>query len=315
MANAPEAKINSLRGIPWMGFPPDITTGNIWFVDSGHPLASDNTNCGESPLEPFATVDYAVGKCTASNGDIIYVMPGHAETLTDTATLALDVAGISVVGLGNGSNRPNLTVAGTAATSSITISAADVRIKNLIITVGVDSLLKVFTISANYCIIEDCFVSAIAALQFSSCFNLTTTYDHLTVRRCRVEQTSDPGLTDAAVDTGIFYMVDSEYVSVEDCRFYGNFETAIFHNKTTLVNQLHIRNCTGTCLLSTSFPYVQVANAVGSDVGSYYFVPAAADLTGAAVGGTVSNKFFSGALFGNDGATGDQGATVMVATT
>jgi len=108
MANSPEAKINSLRGIPWMGFPPDITTGNIWFVDSGHPFASDNTHCGESPLEPFATIDYAIGKCTASNGDIIYVMPGHAETVNATATLTCDVAGISIVGLGNGTNRPSL---------------------------------------------------------------------------------------------------------------------------------------------------------------------------------------------------------------
>jgi len=273
---------------------------------------SDN-NPGSYYL-PKATIDAAVGKCTASKGDVIYVMPGHAETLSDTATLTLDVAGISIVGLGNGTNRPNVTIEGNAATSTITVSADNVLFKNMIVTVGVDSLLKVFKISANYCNIEDCLVSAISTYQFSSCFNLTTTYDHLTVKRCTVEQTTDPDLTDAAVDTGVFYMVDSEYVTVEDCRFFGNFETAIFHNKTTLVNHLNIRNCTGTCLLATCFPYIQVANAVGSDVGSYYFVPAAADLTGAAVGGTVSIKFFSAAHFGNDSAAGDQGAAYMVLT-
>ena len=314
MPNSPEAKINSLRGIPWMGFPPDITTGNIWFVDSGHPLASDNTSNGDSPLLPFATIDYAVGQCTASNGDIIYVMPGHTETLNDTSTLTLDVAGISVVGLGNDANRPNLTVAGTAATSTITISADNVKIKNLIVTVGVDSLLKVFKISANDCTIENVFVSALSTLQFSSCFNLTTTYDRLTVRGCTVIQTSDPGLTNAAANTGIFYIVDSEYVTVEGCKFIGNFETAIFHNKTTLVNHLMVRNCYGYVALADAVPFVLVASATGGDVGSIYITPAAADMSTAAIFGTASNNFFSAAYFGNDGAN-DQGAALLTAAT
>ena len=35
--------------------------------------------------KPFSTIDYAIGKCKASRGDVIYVMPGHAETVTATS--------------------------------------------------------------------------------------------------------------------------------------------------------------------------------------------------------------------------------------
>ena len=43
---------------------------------------------------------------TAAVGDTIIVMPGHVETIATAGALALDVAGISIVGLGNKRNRP-----------------------------------------------------------------------------------------------------------------------------------------------------------------------------------------------------------------
>lgn len=102
-----------------------MTTGNIWFVYSG--TGSDATGYGYNPDAPFATVDYAIGKCTASQNDTIYVMPGHAETVT--AAVTVDIAGISIIGIGNGRNRPALTVSG--AIDLITVTAANAYIENL----------------------------------------------------------------------------------------------------------------------------------------------------------------------------------------
>ena len=70
----------------------------------------------------YNTVDAAIGACTAAQGDVIYVMPGHTETVTSTS-IAMDISGVSVICLGNGLNRPVFTYGAAAAT--ITVSAAN----------------------------------------------------------------------------------------------------------------------------------------------------------------------------------------------
>src|SRR4051812_41694686 len=75
--------------------------GNVFWVQSTSANAGDSAGKGRSPGAPFATIDYAVGQCTAGQGDVILVLPGHVETVTAAAGVALDVAGVSVVGLGN----------------------------------------------------------------------------------------------------------------------------------------------------------------------------------------------------------------------
>ena len=71
-----------------------------------------------------------MGQCTASRGDIIFVKPGHAETVSSAAFIALDVAGIALIGLGRGANRPTLTWSTT--TSTITVAANDILVHNFL---------------------------------------------------------------------------------------------------------------------------------------------------------------------------------------
>lgn len=106
----------------------DYTTGDVYYVDSGATNASDG-NDGKAPGTPLATLDGAIGKCTASNGDIIFVMPGHAETLT--AQISLDVAGVKIKGLGVGQSRPAFTANFSAAGDTLDVSADDCQIHNL----------------------------------------------------------------------------------------------------------------------------------------------------------------------------------------
>ncbi len=101
--------------------------GAIFFVHSG--TGTDGAGYGRNPDAPLATIDYAIGLCTASKGDVIYVMPGHAENLTAADSIDCDVAGVTIVGLGNGNLLPTLST--TAAAGSITVDAANVTIKNL----------------------------------------------------------------------------------------------------------------------------------------------------------------------------------------
>ena len=105
-----------------------LTTGNIFYVDSGQTTTGGTTaGFGTNPDQPFTTVAAAIAQCTAANGDMIFVMPGHAETIT--TSVALSTAGISIIGLGNGDNRPTITV--NAAIDGYSISADDVRVTNM----------------------------------------------------------------------------------------------------------------------------------------------------------------------------------------
>ena len=105
-----------------------IVAGTTYYVDSTNAAAADaTTRAGTSRDEPFATLDYAIGRTTASKSDTIVLLPGHAET---TTAIAVDVAGIRIIGLGSGRNRPALT-ATAAATDLINVSVANIYIENV----------------------------------------------------------------------------------------------------------------------------------------------------------------------------------------
>ena len=105
-------------------------TGNVFWVNnsSGGPGGAD-TGKG-TRARPFATLDYAIGRCTANNGDLILLAPGHSETIASAGAIAADVAGITVMGLGAGRVRPTINL-GTATTASITVSAANITFANV----------------------------------------------------------------------------------------------------------------------------------------------------------------------------------------
>jgi len=141
-------------GIPVLGSGNLVTTGNVFFVDSGAANASDSAK-GTDKGKPLATLDAAVGLCTANNGDIIVLMPGHAESVTTAAAIALDVAGVRIVGLGQGATRPTFTFT-TSTLADIDIDAASVSIENCVFVNGIDSLAVAIDVNAADFDINDC---------------------------------------------------------------------------------------------------------------------------------------------------------------
>jgi len=102
----------------------DVVTGNVYWVDS----AANSTNATGSFNRPLLTIQAGVDKCTASNGDLVLVKPGHAETIT--SQIDFDKAGVTVRGLGKGNLRPTLTPNG--AIDCIDVSAANMSLENVI---------------------------------------------------------------------------------------------------------------------------------------------------------------------------------------
>lgn len=101
----------------------------------------------EGVVRYFATVNAAIAACTASAGDMIYVLPGHTETITGATTLALSTAGITVQGLGRGSLRPTFTFT-TGITANIPVSAANIKVNNCIFVANFADITSCFTTTA-----------------------------------------------------------------------------------------------------------------------------------------------------------------------
>ena len=132
--------------------------GNVRFVGSTATNAVDSTSGGYMPDVPYATLDYAIGQMTASNGDVIYVLPGHAETISAAAGLDLDVAGITIIGLGVGSLQPTIS-SGTTTTATVEIAEANITVKNIKFISAIADLAVGLDIKGkgDGALIEDCF--------------------------------------------------------------------------------------------------------------------------------------------------------------
>ena len=133
----------TFNGIPMLG---SVSySGNTYWVDDGDAKAS-NGNPGTAD-RPFATLDYAVGKCTANNGDVIYVKEGHTEVVTAAGGLDLDVAGITIIFLGNGTNRGSITFS-TVVGADMDVDAANITMINPRFIAGIDALTGPIDVNA-----------------------------------------------------------------------------------------------------------------------------------------------------------------------
>lgn len=187
------------------------TTGSRFFV---HALGTNSTTYGTTPDQPFASLAYALTQCTANKNDVIYLMPGHAETLSGAAAVACSVAGVSIIGLGNGSNRATFTWSTTGTTWTIT--AANVRIENIMTAVSVDEVVSMFSVSAADVTFDRVdFKSVGTSTQALQWLNATAAADNLTVQNCRHYQ-----LTAAATAQKWIELVGCDFARIVDNTFF-----------------------------------------------------------------------------------------------
>jgi hypothetical protein len=130
--------------------PTGLGRGKTIYVDSA--VAGSD---GSSPATALATLDSAFDKATANQGDVIVVMPNHAETITGAGGITHDIAGVSVVGLGTYNQRPRFLMdAGTTVT--YLISAADAYVSNLEFASGHSNVATCFNVTAVGAHINSC---------------------------------------------------------------------------------------------------------------------------------------------------------------
>lgn len=145
--NYPQGFANgiSIRGMPLLQMQP----GQVFFVGNSAILnpnqrAGSNGNRGTF-LDPFSTLSYAINTaCQAGRGDIVFVLPGHYETIADATTLAIQNGNVAVIGLGAGPTRPTL-VFTTATTANIPVSGAGCSFQNILFMANFAAVASVFT--------------------------------------------------------------------------------------------------------------------------------------------------------------------------
>ncbi len=151
-------------GLTIRGMPVAVThPGKVFWVSnastiSDRQIGGSNSNNGTFD-KPFSTIGYAVTQCVANRGDLVMVKPGHAETLAAAGDIALNKAGVAIIGLGVGSMRPTITL-GTATTASIQVSANNITVSNFLFVSALAAVATVFevatTVVANDLTIDNC---------------------------------------------------------------------------------------------------------------------------------------------------------------
>ena len=113
-------------------------------------------NDGRNPRNPAATVaEVFSSNKVATNGSIV-VGPGHSEDIIAAAGMVMDIAGVHVLGLGEGSARPTITFT-TATGADIDIDAANITLENFILDcTGFDALTGPIDVNAAYFTMKGC---------------------------------------------------------------------------------------------------------------------------------------------------------------
>lgn len=136
----PQADIDPSKILGGLGTP-IRTDAKYLFVDSNN---GSDTMSGNSRTAAKGTLAGALAAATAAKGDVIYLMPGHAETITNATGLILNVSGVTIIGLGFGNLRPTFTFT-TANTANIPVTAANITLRNILFTGNFLSIASCFT--------------------------------------------------------------------------------------------------------------------------------------------------------------------------
>lgn len=182
----------------------------------------------------FATMASFVSDANsvASRGDYVFIAPGHAETITAAAGIALSEAGVTVIGLGAGALRPTFTFT-TSTAASFDITAASVTVQNCIFVCGIDAQTAMMNVTATDVSILNCEFRTNSGTVGTTLGILTAaTSDRLIVNSCR--------FLGPATNTGTTTTAQIQYEGAVDIQITNSY----FTGKMTQ----SILNVTGTVL-------------------------------------------------------------------
>lgn len=207
--------------------------GTVYWVNS---VTGSDAYSGLNPQEPLAKIDTAVGKCTANVGDLIVVMAGHNEGITTAGAIDLDVAGITVLGMGSGSLTP--TIDFDAAAASVVIGADNVRIENIRFRTSANAVVVGLDVEAgvDYAQIIGCEFgfAETATDEFAIAIRTGDASNNALIEGCKFYAGAQ------AAAAAIAFVKDTDQTVVRHCEFWGNHSTACINGTSTASTNLLI---------------------------------------------------------------------------
>lgn len=242
-----------------------VFPGNIFFVDSGNTVYGGATaGFGNHPDSPVLLIDTAINLCTASQGDVIFALPGHAEDLNATLLIDADVQGLSIVGVGRGPDRPTLTY--DHADGLVSIGAHGVMVKNIVFMPSVTIVTAAIDVETTFTdvLLEDLEMvigeAADGTDEFVDAIQAQITCDRLHIKGLLYAHHASCNGTQSAVHL----ISGSDRVHIEDfwIEISGAGAVAGIENITALVTRILIEH--GTITTDAEPGIELVANSTGS---------------------------------------------------
>lgn len=195
--------------------------GDTYYVDS---VTGDDGRAGKSPATALATLDAAVGKCTANQGDIIYVLAGHTEALGGADGVDVDVAGVTIVGLGYGEDMPEFTY--DAVDDEFVIGAANVTVMGLRFVAGISDVVMGISVEAagdNFTL-KDCVFPkpSTNSFEFLDAIDIADGANYITVKNCEYYNDEGGAAANHFIEAGNG-TAGPERLQVVDCYIKGDF--------------------------------------------------------------------------------------------
>ena len=220
--------------------------GNDWYVNSNS-TATSNSGDGTTPASAKTTLAAALALALA--GDRIFIAAGHAETVSTAAWLTWSQSGITVIGLGIGSNRPTFTFSATA--SQIIISGSNNILSNIRVTSSIDEMVLMFSVTGSNVTLD-----RVDHFETTSCqtiaFAAFTTGTDCAIQNCNHYQATAATATQiwitATSNTRFKLLNNNFYLALKDAAagavFFGVTSTNI------LIQGNNVKMTGGTTLLS-----------------------------------------------------------------
>lgn len=136
------------------------------------------------------TLNAALAQCRSGAGDIVFVLPGHSESISSADAMSSLVAGTKIIGIGNGTERPTFTW--TAATATFLLDVANVTIENCRLLMdpgtGTVNVAAPITVSAAGCSLVNCYIRVGTDANSKCTIPITTTAagDDFTISGCEI---------------------------------------------------------------------------------------------------------------------------------
>lgn len=256
-----------------------MSPGDNYFVGS---VAGSSGNGGLAFASPKATLIQGQTLATASVGDRVFVMPGHAEEIVGAAGMTFSTAGVTYIGLGVGRNRPTITFS-TSTAAQLIVSGANVTFRNFVFDfTGVSAIVAAISVTGADVAFEDCeFIISTGTNAPVLGILTAATATRLRVERCRFLGAATSTDTCTAC---IKHEVGVDYV-IRDCYFTGKMTQAIL-NATAVLRGLIDSNrfviATGTVAITmhaSSTPFI-VNNRINVPSGTAPITAAAGFVAG-----------------------------------